>query len=417
VACEVQTFAGRAGQLSRTEIATDDAKKSYTIAHTQGSKITLVRKDDSLLDDDLIIHPARPESPTPSGPAAQQQRQREAYNASLETFQSIQLNLDKVYSHIQTTLGATPESTDWGQQLNAVLLRRDAQLTRFELYIETVAKDLATQRATLELEYVNLRRKLEEDAREKLTADQLRLERELSEQKASLLRESDARNAALDHRTIEVEAREKAADDSDNRAARRKLREKMLSILTERGKEFTLTPETQAKRKPVIWTAGIIAAFFGILLAFVIFQPLSDGELQLETKIAAEITAALGLTGAIIFLLKFTQQWAKRHADEEFYLKRLELDLERASWLVEMSMEYEAERGHPIPTEMFERLSRGLFGGTDSSPDVRHPLETLLDAASEAEVQLPNGKFRIGRRGLQQLAKKSQTPEDAPERQ
>src|SRR5690606_38782741 len=111
---------------------------------------------------------------------------------------------------------------------------------------------------------------------------------------------------------------------------------------------------------------------------------------------------ALGFGGALVFLLRFTQQWAKRHADEEFYLKRLELDLERASWLVEMSLEYANEAKSAIPPEMFERLSRGLFA-VERGPEVRHPLETLLGAASEANVRLPHATVRLKRSGLRTL--------------
>lgn len=323
----------------------------------------------------------------------------------------MQPRLDAVYSHLVTSLGSTTKSEDLTHQLYAVLQRREAQLTRLDSHVEGIVQDLRNRQAELELEYAGKRRKLEEDAELKLTSERRKLDTETSDLRENMEREIAERTGKLSERLLAVEAREKAADDSDNRAARRKLREKMLQILSDRSEKFGLTPATRMKRIPVIVTASIAAIFFATILGLTVYSQYGNTDAVNPASIVTEITAALGFASALVFLLRFTQQWAKRHADEEFYLKRLELDLERASWLVEMSLEYAAERETPIPAEMFERLSRGLFG-VETSPDVRHPLETLLGAASEAHIQLPNANLRVNRRGLQRLADESQTTDE-----
>jgi hypothetical protein len=361
------------------------------------------------------VRPTTP-SANPNQNAKQQQQAQAGFTQAQQRFTEAQPKLDGVYSHILAILGSTTESGDWGHQLNAMFQRQEAQLTRVDSQLEGIVKDLRNRQAELELEYASTRRKIEEEAQTKLATDRQKLEAEIAELRASIDRDLEVRTSALDRRTLEVEAREKTADHTDNRAARRKLREELLKILASRNTKFGLTSDTENKRKPVMRTASAVAVFFATILATAIFAPSSIVTMEPWPKIAAEITAALGFAGATVFLLRFHQQWAKRHADEEFYLKRLELDFERASWLVEMSLEYAAERGTPIPGEMFERLSRGLFG-VEASPDVRHPMEALLGAASEAQVKLPNATLRVKRRGLQRLAEESQTPEATAENQ
>jgi hypothetical protein len=55
----------------------------------------------------------------------------------------------------------------------------------------------------------------------------------------------------------------------------------------------------------------------------------------------------------------------------------MELDIERASWLVELALEWNNETKNPIPTELLEKLSSSLFTYEDGQPSDMNPLESL----------------------------------------
>lgn len=103
--------------------------------------------------------------------------------------------------------------------------------------------------------------------------------------------------------------------------------------------------------------------------------------------------------------------WAQQHAEEEFRLKQLEVDLDRASWVVEMAFEWDESKDNPIPQNLLDTLSANLFGDSTKSTD--HSL-TPGDAVARAltglhgtsaELELPGGKFRIDRKGMRQASR------------
>src|SRR5262249_52895038 len=73
-------------------------------------------------------------------------------------------------------------------------------------------------------------------------------------------------------------------------------------------------------------------------------------------------------------------QWFQKHADEEFRLKRLDLDIDRANWLVELALEWKNITKSEIPPELIDKLSRSLFATHDTESIDIHPVETLLSS-------------------------------------
>lgn len=58
-------------------------------------------------------------------------------------------------------------------------------------------------------------------------------------------------------------------------------------------------------------------------------------------------------------------------------MKRLDLDIDRASWLVEMVMEWKEQKGTEIPEELLTRLSRNLFIEDGPKEECLHPAEAF----------------------------------------
>ena len=83
----------------------------------------------------------------------------------------------------------------------------------------------------------------------------------------------------------------------------------------------------------------------------------------------------MGIAATIIFYIRWNDSWFRQHADEEFQLKRFELDIDRASWVVEMALEWKDEKGTEIPEELIERFTENLFKDQNIFESAKHPSE------------------------------------------
>ncbi|MBA2434065.1 MAG: hypothetical protein H0V54_03085 [Chthoniobacterales bacterium] len=117
-----------------------------------------------------------------------------------------------------------------------------------------------------------------------------------------------------------------------------------------------------------------------------------------------------GLIATIVFYIRWNDRWFRSHADEEFRLKRLDLDVDRASWVVEMALEWKDEEGKQIPSGLLDRLTTNLFKIDDPGEQVRHPTEdlasALLGASSALKLQIPGvGEASLNRKGIREFQK------------
>ena len=226
---------------------------------------------------------------------------------------------------------------------------------------------------------------------------------------------------ALQLREEKLKQREQELDDRSNTEARRKLHQELKKALKERSTKFSLTSETERKRRP------IHMAFITLLVTMVVVGGYYFFQEAMSTETLGWFSA-LRLTGsvaaflvAMLFYIRWQERWAQAHADEEFRLKRLDLDIDRASWLVEMMLEWKEEKGAEIPGELVDRLARGLFAGRSDREPTRHPSEdlaaALLSAASGIRVNVPGlGELTLDRKSLQTFAKSAQKEGEARER-
>jgi hypothetical protein len=57
----------------------------------------------------------------------------------------------------------------------------------------------------------------------------------------------------------------------------------------------------------------------------------------------------------------------RAHASAEFLLKQFELDIDRASWVVETAMEWHRDQQAEIPAPLLEGITRNLFSDRGDS--------------------------------------------------
>lgn len=203
-----------------------------------------------------------------------------------------------------------------------------------------------------------------------------------------------------------LDLREKELDDRKNTHARRQLRNDIKKELKNRSEAFNLTKTTIRKRWPnhFLFTL-LIAALLGILYVTIT----SDVGATIYHYIRLTFLG-ISLVVTVIFYIHWNDRWAQSHADEEFRLKRLDLDIDRASWIVEMAMEWQAENKNELPKDLLDKLSCNLFSGNESAGITEHPYEEiikrLLNVSAEAKIPIPGGgELRLDKSGLKDLAR------------
>lgn len=296
-----------------------------------------------------------------------------------------------------------------GPQLQQHYQVREAEVARLELAVSRLATSMAEEigrtRRQLEEEFATRRDQIEKvgaAAREKFESDMAKGHRELQ-----------AREEELKKHIASI-------DDRDSRHVRRQIRSDIKAALAQRSERFELTRGTRRLRLPVQTFCMLLLTMFGVGLTFYSVEGVAH-IFRSETRTGGStsdpwaIALRLAIFGAAfgstsIFYIRWNNRWFEQHASEEFQLKRLELDLDRASWVVEMAMEWKGEKGSDIPAHLLDRLTANLFSPTKVEQDHLHPADqlasALLGSASEATLKLPGGsELKMDRKGIRELEK------------
>ena len=162
-------------------------------------------------------------------------------------------------------------------------------------------------------------------------------------------------------------------------------------------------------------------ALFGGLAAWFLFQSVTAGDaLHLVPAIVKQVTFSALFVTTAVFFTKWNNQWFQKHANEEFRLKRMELDIDRASWFVEMAFDWKDEKGEAIPEALIERLTHGLFVETSGDHPVE-PSESLAHAllgAARFKVKLPGDiEVEYDRKGVEKLLREEKQQKKKAEKE
>ena len=286
-----------------------------------------------------------------------------------------------------------------GPELAEFYRKREQGLIRLEELTEKLINQNEAYRRNLDQEHLDHKSKLDK-------------EHELL--KAELKQERDELLIEVQEQRQELEKKVKKLDDRDSKHSRRQLRNDIKEELKNRSKSFNLTQSTNLKRLPIhmlFMTLISLLLVCGVVTSRMIGIDESSGNKQDDIYISIRLAMIIiSFVVTVIFYIRWNDQWAQTHANEEFRLKRLDLDIDRASWVVEMAMEWKEDKGTELPRELLERLSQNLFVDNIKSDLTKHPYEdvikTLLNVSAEAKIPLPGGgKLKIDKKGMKTLAK------------
>ena len=226
----------------------------------------------------------------------------------------------------------------------------------------------------------------------------LRLDTETTEYKrkltASLEEESKKRTAAVEAREQDLNELRQELDDRSARHARREQSRALQQKISHGSEKFTLTAATRRKRGPVHVIFVILLSLSGGLIAHSLLSPPTATEgVPLWLELGRLPLGVLGFALTAIFYIRWNDQWFRQHAEQEFRLQQLALDVDRASYATEMLLEWQEDKGGEMPAVMVDRLTAGLFTNQTEMKRVRHPSEdaitALLKAASSVRVDIP----------------------------
>jgi len=286
-------------------------------------------------------------------------------------------------------------------EINEYLKARDATLTR----LETVNQELLFGMHKRQLELDEAFQKKVQELEVKMLERQNIIQAEYEIKEKNLIEKEDS-----------FKKKEAEFETSESKYTRRKLRQDMLNRLAELSQKFELTKGTKHLRYPVTGFAILFIGFFAYLTIAALTQSLNLIEAagkdlsQLNWWVLGilslkQLAFASAFLGGAWFLIKWNDRWFRQHADAEFNFKQLELDINRASWVVEMALEWKEEKGTELPPELLDRLTKNLFrdvsqtsNDTDNPPDIA---SLLIGSASNVKFKAGNGtEVELDRSGI-----------------
>ena len=248
----------------------------------------------------------------------------------------------------------------------------------------------------------------------------LRLDQEVVEHKQSLTASFDKtkqelqatherRSADLEAREQNLESRRQELDDRSARHARREQSQALQKKISERSTRFGLTTDTRKKRWPIHGIFALLLAVSGGAIArSLLFPQAPEHEVLFWLEAARLPVGVLGFGLTAVFYIRWHDRWFRQHADQEFRLQQLALDVDRAGYATEMLLEWQESQRGEMPAVMLDRLTAGLFTDQTTAARARHPAEdvtsALLKASSRVSVDVPGiGEVTFTGRGLRKL--------------
>lgn len=359
---------------------------------------TLLKVDSSLIESASVNIPGftvnfyRGGYPTPSQPT-----KSAIFDDITFTFNAQQSTLSEaarleIIGKVAKTLGPfNPERTvsgflsDEQQQLLAI---HSSTLERLEGLNEELIRGSEEFRRKLQSDFQHRSDDLEGDFRKRLE---------------SLENEFDKRKGTLDQKEELLDKKVKEIDDRQNTHVRREIRKDILVEIRNRSREFKLTAGTNKLRLSVhavclvlLGVLGVANAVYANELTNLLRETDSfSTSVAILTAKQVFLSAAFGATA--VFYIRWLNAWSSEHAAAEFKLRQFQLDIERASWVVETALEWKDVKDGAIPSELLEPITRNLFTEQKDTKPEMHPADELASAlmGTAAKVRLKAGDSEV----------------------
>jgi hypothetical protein len=297
----------------------------------------------------------------------------------------------QIVAFIRSTLLAT-DSVAYldgitNEHLKSIYQKRETEINHLESISKSLVFDQEKYRQKLESDFENRIKKLEQDFEEK--------------------------KKDLKAKELELDQKVKTVDDRAAKHARRAVTASLKDELKNRSQEFKLSKGTIQLRNPIEYFSWILIGFFAVLFFITTLVSLklvgTATDVDMPALYIKQFALGIALVSSSVFYIRWRNLWFERHAQEEFLLKRQEIDLDRATWAIELASEWVDEKKRDIPEGLVTKITNNLFEYQNHEAKNLHPAEDLasliLGSSSKVKLNVGGNEFELNTKGVKNLKK------------
>ncbi|WP_244031088.1 hypothetical protein [Methylobacterium sp. J-090] len=326
---------------------------------------------------------------------ADQDRPSDSVLADIQLVLAVQLTKEKL---LPGHLSGDDESDTASQSALLSAVQRSAadQIARTDELMARLTEQFVERQASLERLYVDKAAHLE----------QLHIEKNL---KLDESREQQENDISQQRDTLNQDR--KALDDRSNTHARRAIRGELIMTVQERQRNFAISKDTMALRRPIhlIFLVLLAASFGGTLWSLYVWGTAGNDSWGAVTVTSAIKTAVFSfsfLTTAGLYI-SWMNRWFDKHAEVQFQTKQFEIDFNRATWAVEAALEWKGLQSEQMPDALLSGITKHLFDARSEEATNYSPLEALatsiLGSASNLKLNMGGTQLDLDRKGIAKL--------------
>jgi hypothetical protein len=265
-----------------------------------------------------------------------------------------------------------------------------------------------TQRSILS-EFTRKSLEMEAAAKTRLEDREAELQVHYNTLKEQLEKERHSENERLANREKAIEEQEKSFNTKEARYVARRGQQQQIEQIQGWLNNWSLTKGTTSKRYAIIAIYAIGAAATG----YVTWWFGNEGMRILHASAPQlawwqwlllsikSIVPFAAFVAIIIAFIRWSTDWAKQHADEEFRNRARVLDIGRTAWLLEAVRDAQ-DNGKELPADLVKDLSRNLFTYAPTDASELHPQaisDMLMQGLNSLRVKGPDGSEIEAKRG------------------
>jgi hypothetical protein len=285
----------------------------------------------------------------------------------------------------------------------------DAEWTRYRASQGAILNSLQETQRTIVQEFTRKSLEMEAAAKSRIDAREAELESHYGTLREQLEQERLSDKERLAAREKAIEERENSFNTKEARYVARRGQEQQIAQIKEWLNGWSLTKGTHSKRRVIIAAYVIAAAATGYATYWFGTQSMDVVQtsgpqlawwqwLLLSIKSIFPFAAFVAI---VVAFIRWSTDWAKQHADEEFRNRARVLDIGRTSWLLEAVRDAQ-DNGKELPPDLVKELSRNLFAYSPSDTSELHPQavsDMLMQGLNSLRVIGPDGSEIEAKRG------------------
>lgn len=259
-------------------------------------------------------------------------------------------------------------------------------------------------------------------ALEKISQNGSELWKKLMEREEELNRRFDEKMTSLEEKRKDLEMeynnkyrnlkeKEISLDDRENTHVRRSTARELMDFLRDNIINFETTKEMKVLRWPihlVFIAMMVISGAISVISAYGLSSLGQSGATMISVyAIVKSAFSSLAFLTTSALYITWMNRWFDRHSETQFNAKQYQIDINRATWVVEAALEWRKNTADPMPQVLVEGITRNLFNGPKVMDSDKAPLDmlasTILGSAAQVKLNVNGTQVEIDKKGLEKM--------------